>query len=312
MDTHTVEVVSIPRSGDEPVEPRANKTEQKEKRTRRKSYVGYRLASLVLFIAAWFFSSNTGSTALDDVPGVAWLPALPGPWDVWRDLRELLVSQLYYEELFTTTKRVILGFGLAFLVGIAVGSAMGLSRKWEAFFELFVVTGVASPGLFVAMIVLVALGINEKAAIIGIAIISGPTIIVTFWQASKALDRDLAEMSRAFGYNRSDRIRHLILPQLLPPSLAATRYGLGLAWKLVVLMELLGLSNGVGYQVNFAFQLFNLAGVMAWTIGFLLFVLVVEYLLVRPAEARLSHWRDHSTKRQRTLPFASKSVAKQA
>jgi NitT/TauT family transport system permease protein len=301
MAQQTVEVSSIPIFSDEPLVPTTGQPERATKRARKKSYVGYRIASLLLFIAAWLLSSNTGSTGLDDIPGVAWLPALPGPWDVWRDLRELLISGQFYEELFVTTRRVIFGFGLAFLIGIVVGSAMGLSRRWEAFFELFVVTGVASPGLFVAMITLVALGINDKAAVVGIAIISSPTIVVTFWQASKALDRDLDEMGRAFSYNRSDRVRHLILPQLLPPSLAATRYGLGLAWKLVVLMELLGLSNGVGYQVNFSFQLFNLAGVMAWTIGFLLFVLVVEYALVRPTEARLSHWRDNSTKRKASV-----------
>jgi NitT/TauT family transport system permease protein len=248
----------------------------------------YRLAFLVVLFAAWW---ATAQWWLDRV--------MPFPGETLARLGELVTDGLFYEELSITTYRVIGGFAMAFLFGIVIGSLMGLSRKVEAFFELAILTGVAAPGLFVAMIVLVAFGINDRAAMFGIAIISAPSITVSFWQATKNLDRQLGEMSQVFQFSRYQRIRHLILPQLLPPGLAATRYGLGFAWKLVVVLELLGLSNGIGFQVNFAFQLFDLRSVIAWTLGFMVFVLLVEYLLIRPLEFRLTHWRDHGIKKEK-------------
>jgi NitT/TauT family transport system permease protein len=269
----------------------------KAKGLKQSAVYPYRLAALAIFLGVWYASSTT------------WLPTVPDPVVVGRELWGLLTSAEYYREMSRTTLRVAGGFSVAFTVGLLIGTAMGLSRRAEALFELPILTGVAAPGLFIAMIVLVAFGINNTAAILGIAVISVPTIIVTFWQATKALNRELGEMAAAFGFNRWEQVRHIIMPQLLPPALAATRYGLGLAWKLVVLVELLGLSSGVGYQVTFYYQLFNLRMVLAWTIGFLLFVLVVEYVVIRPIEGRLTHWRTHSTRGGRRVVGADDAVA---
>lgn len=248
----------------------------------------YRIAFLVVLVVAWWATAQWWLTGI-----------IPFPGETMARVVELLTSMLFYEELLVTTYRVLGGFALAFLFGIVIGSLMGLSKKVEAFFELSIITGVAAPGLFVAMIVLVAFGINDRAAMLGIAIISAPSITVSFWQATKNLDRPLGEMATVFQFGRYERVRHLILPQLLPPALAATRYGLGFAWKLVVVLELLGLSSGIGFRVNFHFQLFDLKSVVAWTIGFMLFVLILEYLVIRPIEFRLTHWRDHGVKRSR-------------
>jgi NitT/TauT family transport system permease protein len=259
------------------------------------SKIGWRLASLGLLFVLWWMAAHL------------WLDrVLPGPWVTLTEVADLLRTGLFYEELAITGYRVLMGFLLGFSIGMVVGSLMGLSRRIEALLELFVLTGVAAPGMFVAMIVLVALGINDRAAIVGIAVISAPSIVVSFWQTTKALDRNLDEMSASFNLTRAQRVRHVILPQLLPPALAATRYGLGYAWKLVVVLELLGLSNGIGYQVNFRFQLFDLRGVIAWTIGFMLFVLLLEYAVIRPFERWLTHWRDNGVKKgPRWLPRTS-------
>jgi NitT/TauT family transport system permease protein len=243
----------------------------------------YRSAFLVALFACWWLTARF------------WLPnILPYPGETVFATWDVLFQGVFYESLAITTYRVAAGFGLAFLLGLLVGSVMGLSKRFEAFAELGILTGVAAPGMFVAMITLVSFGLNNRAAILGIAIIALPSITVSFWQATKVLDRQLDEMGVVFGFGRLARVRHLILPQLVPPALAATRYGLGYAWKLVVVMELLGLQNGIGYQVNYYYQLFNLRSVLAWTIGFMLFVLATEYAVIRPIEAKCTRWRGNA------------------
>ena len=86
-----------------------------------------------------------------------------------------------------------------------------------------------------------------------------------------------------------------MLPQLIGPALAGLRQGLGITWKYVVMIEMIGLNDGVGYQVTRSFELFDLPSVLAWTICFLAFVLCIEYIVIRSAERWLFRWRDKPT-----------------
>ncbi len=73
--------------------------------------------------------------------------------------------------------------------------------------------------------------------------------------------------------------------------MAAARFGLGIIWKVTVLVELLGRSDGVGYMLNYSFQMFNMADVFAWTMFFTLVMLAIELLILKPIERRLFLWR---------------------
>lgn len=174
---------------------------------------------------------------------------------------------------------------------------MGRSKKIEAFFEIFIIVGTSQPGLFVAMIILVVLGLKDSTAILTLAFLTSPIMIVSIWQGAKNLDPSYSELADVFGYGRLAKIRHVILPQLAGPTLAAVRGGLGLTWKYIVVVEMIGLSSGVGHEVTRSFQMFDLESVVAWTMGFLALVLAIEYLVIRGIERWIFSWRDRPTGR---------------
>jgi NitT/TauT family transport system permease protein len=243
----------------------------------------YRVLFVGVVLAIWWVAS----TIL--FPTV--IPTIGGTLGtVW----ELLTGAQFYQQLWVTTQRVLLGFGIAFVAGLIIGTAMGRSRAVEAFFEIFIVIGTSQPGLFVSMIFLVALGLSSGSAIVTLAYLATPIITVSIWQGAKRMDLNLDEVATVFGYSRTQRIRHVIMPQLAGPALAAVRTGLGITWKYVVMIEMLGLSDGVGFEVARSFQLFQLQSVIAWTICFLAFVLVVEYLVIRTVERWIYRWRDRA------------------
>ena len=64
-----------------------------------------------------------------------------------------------------------------------------------------------------------------------------------------------------------------------------------LAWKVVVLVEVFGLSTGVGYRLNSAFISQNVAAVLAWTVAFAVVVAVIEFGLFQVIETRLRRWK---------------------
>ena len=77
----------------------------------------------------------------------------------------------------------------------------------------------------------------------------------------------------------------------MPFVLAAARTGLSLIWKIVLVFEVLGSDGGVGFRVSVFFQFFDITGLLAYTVAFILVVLAFEYLVMRPIERRVLRWR---------------------
>jgi NitT/TauT family transport system permease protein len=66
---------------------------------------------------------------------------------------------------------------------------------------------------------------------------------------------------------------------------------LALVWKIVLVVELLGRSNGVGFQLHLFFQLFDVPSILAYTIAFIFVVQVIEFSVFVPWERRANRWR---------------------
>ena len=99
------------------------------------------------------------------------------------------------------------------------------------------------------------------------------------------------QVARAYRLGRRTTFLRVYLPQLVPYLMAAARSGLSLIWKIVLVVELLGRSEGVGFQLNVFFQFFDITGILAYTLAFAAVVLVVEAWVLRPLERRLTGWR---------------------
>jgi NitT/TauT family transport system permease protein len=92
-----------------------------------------------------------------------------------------------------------------------------------------------------------------------------------------------------FGWWRS--IRHVVAPQLAPTLMGAARSGLSLVWKIVLVVELLGRPNGIGFELGTLFQLFDVRMLLAYALAFVIVMLLIETLLVQPLERRANRWR---------------------
>ena len=73
--------------------------------------------------------------------------------------------------------------------------------------------------------------------------------------------------------------------------MAAARSGLSLVWKIVLVVELLGRPNGVGFELGTQFQLFDVRMLMAYALAFIAIMLLIENALVQPLERRANRWR---------------------
>jgi NitT/TauT family transport system permease protein len=246
-----------------------------------------RILSILALLAVWFILSLNFPPTL-----------VPGPVAVFGKAWENALSGQAWFHLYKTLLRVFLGLILTMFLGVATGSLMGLFRKGEAFLDAWVTVGLTIPAIVYSIICLLWFGLTERAAVLAIGMSAFPTVAISVWQGIKGLDSQLVDMGAAFRLSRVAIVRKIVFPQLLPHLLASMRYALGICWKICTTVELIGLSSGVGYMLNYWFGLFQMTQVFAWTLSFLLVMFAIEYLLFKPLETYLTRWRTSEVQSQ--------------
>jgi NitT/TauT family transport system permease protein len=216
---------------------------------------------------------------------------LPSPLSTVRESVRLVSDGTFFFHMYQSLRRVFVGAVIAMFFSVGIGIYMGTVATGERFFQPLIVLGLTIPGLMWALIAVMLFGINEFSPYFAVTVTIFPMLVINIWAGVKSLDKELMDMSHVFHFTKWMKISQVILPQLVPNIFAATRYGLGLAWKVVVVVEMFGTSNGVGYQVMKSYQVFNMEGVIAWTLTFVLAMIVIEYGLINFAEQRLTAWR---------------------
>jgi NitT/TauT family transport system permease protein len=239
-----------------------------------------RLFSLILLVAAWFAGSQIAGQRM-----------LPGPQTVALALWAETQSGVLAFNLAVTLARVAVAFTIAMGIGTALGIFMGRSQLADRLADPWLVALLNLPALVIIVLAYVWGGLTETAAIIAVALNKLPNATVTVREGARSLDRQLDEMAHVFGMPPWVRLRHVLLPQLAPYLAAATRSGLSLVWKIVLIVELLGRPNGVGFEIGIAFQLFDVTRILAYAIAFVLVMLAIETFLVQPIERHVSRWR---------------------
>ena len=201
-----------------------------------------------------------------------------------------MTGQLPYH-LGVTLLRLLVSFSIAMLLGCAIGIALGRNKKMDAFFDNWLVISLNVPALVTIILCYVWFGLIESAAILAVVVNKLPNVIVTIREGTRRLDQDLLEMASSFNFSKHKTLLHVIWPQLHPFVMGATRSGLALIWKIILVVELLGRSNGMGYQLHLFFQLFDVASILAYTIAFVAVIQLIEVMILKPLDKKSLRWR---------------------
>ncbi len=216
---------------------------------------------------------------------------LPTPLAVLQSLWAASRSGELGYHLGITLARVAVSFLIAMAVGTAIGVVMGRYRQLDTALDGVLVLGLNIPALVTIILCYVWFGLTETAAILAVALNKIPTVVVTVREGAKAVDRDVMEVARVYRVGKLETFNKVYVPQLYPYLMAAARSGLALIWKIVLVVELLGRSNGVGFQLGTFFQFFDIESILAYTLSFAAVILAVEGSVMRPLERRLTRWR---------------------
>lgn len=248
-----------------------------------------------------------GRAAARVLPGLLFCVLLAGAWQVMAvrsasplipnlqligdELETIVFSGAAWTQIGTTLGRIALGLVFGFAIALAVGLASARNRFARGFFEPALLLGLTVPGLVWALLCVIWFGLSLKTSVVAIALGIAPALAVSIAQGIEAVDPQLIEAAHVYRLKFWVRLRALWLPAILPFLMSGMRLAFSLAWKVVVLVEVFGLSSGVGYALNTAFISQNVAAVLAWTIAFSVVVAAIEYGLFQTVERRLTRWK---------------------
>lgn len=239
------------------------------------------LLSLTALVVLWIVAAALTNDA-QILPSPA---ALGAPF-----LQELRSGQLLYH-LGQTLVRVIWAFALAMSLGLALGLVMGRFPSVNRWLDPWLVVFLNLPALVLIVLCYLWIGLNETAAIIAVTLNKVPNVTTVIREGARALDPDLDALARVYRMSPGAKLRHIYLPQLAPFIAAAARSGLAVIWKIVLVVEFLGRSDGIGFQIHLFFQLFDVGMVLIYALSFIAVMLAAEWLLLQPWERRVRRWR---------------------
>ena len=240
----------------------------------------WRCASLIGLAAVWEIAARLAGSNMLPTP-VAVLAV------VYRDTRS---GQLPLE-LGITMARVVAAFVVAMTVGTVIGYMMGRSHRLNLALDGPLVLALNIPALVIIILCYLWLGLTEVAVIVAVALNKIPVVVVTTREGTRAIDARLLAVAQVYRVPRTVTLYRVILPQLYPYLIASARNGLALIWKIVLVAELLGRSNGVGFELSVFFQYFDITSILAYTLAFAVVVMVIEAGVMRPLEKHLMRWR---------------------
>lgn len=202
----------------------------------------------------------------------AWAPDLPTPAETWVTFRQLVADAFMNAgpndkgvglQLLTSLQRVFTGFAIAAVVGIPLGVVVGASRRMSLAVNPIVQFLRPVSPLAWFPLGLVALKNAPHAAVFVIFITSlWPTVINTAAGAS-SVPVDHRNVARVFQFGRIRYLRRVLIPHTLPSMVTGLRLSMGIAWMVIVAVEMLSGNTGIGFFVWNSYNGANLTAVIS-------------------------------------------------
>ncbi|MCV7343991.1 ABC transporter permease [Mycolicibacterium rhodesiae] len=240
-----------------------------------------RWASPVILLALWQLGSAVGVISQE---------VLPAPSLIAEAGLELVRNGQLGDALRVSGARVLQGLLLGGVIGIGLGSAVGLSRWTEATVDPPMQMLRALPHLGLIPLFILWFGIGELPKVLLVALgVSFPLYLNTF-SAIRQVDPKLFETAEVLGFSFRQRFANIILPSAAPQVLVGLRQSLGIAWLTLIVAEQINADKGIGYLINNARDFLRIDIIIFGLIVYALLGITTD-AIVRSLERRALRYR---------------------
>ncbi len=246
----------------------------------RRLELGLMLASALMPMLAWTLLYITG--AVNPI-------FLPSPISVVKAGWEMLGSGVLLGDTWASSQRVLIGFGIAVLISVPLGLAMGAFRSIRALFEPMIGLIRYAPATAFVPLLLIWLGLGEppKIALVVLGTVFFNTLMTAnvVWQVPS----ELIKAALTLGAGSATIFRKVIFPHAVPGIFDAMRVNLAAAWNLIVVSELIAADQGLGFRIIRAQKFLHIDQIFVVLVVIGLLGVASDFLL-RALRNRLAPW----------------------
>ncbi|MFC0116308.1 ABC transporter permease [Kibdelosporangium aridum] len=220
-------------------------------------------------------------------------PFFPTPATIADHLGRLLLTDAVVHDILPSVGRILGGWLIAVAIGVTLGTALGLTKTGMAYvgslFAFF--RAIPPPALIPVFMILFGIDTTMKLATIVFGAL-WPVLLNTV-DGVRSVDPVKTDIARAFRISPHLRLFMIVIPAALPKIFAGLRISLSIALLLMVVSEMVGVTNGIGYQLRYAQDQFSFPDMWAWVVllGALGYVFNTLLLVL---ERRALHWQSDS------------------
>jgi sulfonate transport system permease protein len=222
-----------------------------------------------------------------------WVEAyqLTPPLQVLESARDMWERGLLQSDILSTTFRAMSGFAIGSSVALVLGIVTGLSGRVREAVEPTLQAVRSVPTLAWGPLLLLWLGIDDTPKIVLVAIGAFFPVYVNFVAGIMGVDRKLIEVARIYNLTRLQTARRVILPASLPNLFTGLRLGISQAWLFVVVAEIFGSTQGLGFRLTDS-QLLTRVDLMMVAMLTLAILGKLTDTVVVTLQRRALQWRD--------------------
>jgi sulfonate transport system permease protein len=234
----------------------------------------------VTLLALWEYFGRTGAINQS---------ILPKPSTLWEALEYMTLSGELQKHLLISIIRVIKGFALGALLGLAAGTMIGLSKTAGELCAALI--GILRPVPIIAWVPMLILwmGIDESSKETLIAIGSFWPILLNTIRGIQNADKKLLEVAFILEKNKKQVLAKVIIPAALPSVFTGIRLGIGAAWSCVVAAEMIAAAKGIGYLIMYSRELSQPDIMLVGVFSIGIIGLVIDAVLIK-IEKRVLRW----------------------
>ncbi|WAJ44789.1 ABC transporter permease [Mycobacterium sp. Aquia_216] len=255
---------------------------------RRAAAVVLPMIPIATFVAMWHLLTAHNV--------VAWLRfnRMPAPATVLEALLARVSSGTYYDDLLASLQRILLGFGLAAVIGIGLGILVGRSGIARMALRPFIELIRPIPAIALVPLTILLFPSSEQGIVFITFFAAFFPVVVSTIHATDALPKVWEDAARTMGAGRVSLLFHVVLPGALPGIFAGLSVAMGVAWICVVSAEMISGQFGIGYYTWQSYGLLDYSGVVVGMISIGALGLITAWLVERMGR-RVNHWLPRAT-----------------
>jgi ABC-type nitrate/sulfonate/bicarbonate transport system permease component len=232
---------------------------------------------ITIFVAWWLWSADSTS------------PYYPPLSKIVDTFREDWIFAHVETDLVPSLIRIAEAFGISVLIGVGLGVAIGSSEALRSTVEPTLEFIRAVPAAAILPVAIIVFGISDRQKVFVIAFGAVWPILLNTIEGVRGIDPSFQEVGRAYSFRRRERLFNIMGPAALPQIMAGMRVALSISILLLIYAELFAATDGLGYYILNAQQLFEIPEMWAgiFVLSILAYVVNLGFAAI---ERRALYW----------------------